>query len=106
MKITFKTQDEYDDIQSNGLPIFQIKDGIIGTLRDAWQLYGLFKGSHQVKNNAEFLHKYMNITLVPRKASAVNISEDLIQSGDHFAILNLQHGMPLILYGTGMFSGI
>ena len=55
--------------------------------------------------NKEFLKWSVNWDLVERPTQKVEIDEDLIQSGDYFAVLRLDGLDPMIMYGTGSHSG-
>lgn len=101
VSITWRGDQEYTDVLQNGLFFFSIQDGAIGSLHSLWKFSGMFFGKHQIRNNIEFLRRYMNITLPKRTTADPNISESEIESGDQFQILNLNRGEPLILYGTG-----
>lgn len=71
---------------------------------DLWDLAGLFIGPKMVRNNIEFVEQYMNVTFKTRPVPFINLTENDIQSGDHFGILNFYEGEPLILYGTGSMT--
>lgn len=65
-------------------------------------------GSHvpkyMEKANVAWLASF-GYDLVERDIKKVEIDEDLIQSGDYFAVTRLDGLDPMIMYGTGSHSG-
>jgi hypothetical protein len=57
------------------------------------------------KANVEFLKWSMNYEMEVRPIQKVTIDENLIQSGDYFAVMRMDGLDPMIMYGTGSHSG-
>ena len=57
------------------------------------------------KANVEFLKWSINFDLVERPTKVVEIDENLVKSGDYFAVMRLDGLDPMIMYGTGSHSG-
>lgn len=58
-----------------------------------------------VEANKEFLTWSSDFNFEKRQIQKVEIDEDMIQSGDYFAIMRLDGLDPLIMYATGSHSG-
>jgi len=61
--------------------------------------------AYMEKANVDFMNWAVNYTLVERETQEVEIPEDMIQSGDYFAVMRLDGLDPMIMYGTGSHSG-
>jgi len=109
------------DLQANGLETYlfceSLKDELLSVMNSLKAFIGglgmhgkipLFKPQvpeYMEKANLEFLKWAVDIDLEERKTRKVVIDEDLIQSGDYFAVQRLDGLDPMIMYGTGSHSG-
>lgn len=94
------------DIQYYGWNVFYFKDGIFGSIYDIYKTYKLFKGSHQNMEleNLNFIQEKLGYKYkLWEKKYYFNESE--IKSGDYFSITRLDGLDPMIMWGTGSFSG-
>lgn len=98
--------EENNDLDYYGLNIFHFKDGIIGSALDVFQTSKLFRGTHQDMEyeNLRFIQEKMGhrYELWDKK---YNFNDSEIKSGDYFSITRLDGLDPMIMWGTGSFSG-
>lgn len=116
-----KSEEMKIDLGFSGLKVFQFCSGIkvellsvlntlecfLGGLSDhPWLPYvGTHTPPYQERANVEFYKAAMNVTLEERPIYEAHVSEDLIQSGDFFAITRLDGLDQIINYGTGGIAG-
>ena len=121
--ISFTIPDSYavEDFNFGGVKAFIFCEDLIKTvesvLRTAEAFIGGISdhplvpiiGSHvpeyMEKENIEFLAEAMEYRMEKREITDVHIDEDLVQSGDFFTILRLDGLDPIIMWGTGSYSG-
>jgi len=92
---------EYKDITENGLQIFTLPDGLLGSIEDLIYTMGMFIGPHMLEDSIEMLEDRWNYTFVKRKQQTINLDPSYIESGDYFAIRRLSGIGPIIMLGTG-----
>ena len=100
------TKEEQKDIDYYGLNIFYLKNGIFGSLIDIYKTLKLFTGSEQnmENENLNFIKEKMGHNFeIWNKSNYLN--QDEIKSGDYFSITRLDGLDPMIMWGTGSFSG-
>ncbi|XP_073005912.1 uncharacterized protein [Typha latifolia] len=83
---------EYEYVKHNGVSIFLMQSGMLGTLRALWDVFPLFTNTGWGENsNLAFLEKHMGATFEERPKPWVSeINVDDIQSGDFFAISKIR----------------
>lgn len=83
---------EYEYVKNNGVSIFLMESGLIGTLRALWDVFPLFSNSGWGENsNLNFLQRHMGATFEIRpKPWVTNITTADIHSGDFLAISKLR----------------
>lgn len=98
--------DEKKDIQYYGFNIFHFKNGLIGSLMDIYKTSKLFVGSEEniEKENIEFVKQMMDHEFVLWNKT-IDIREEEIVSGDYISITRLDGLDPMIMWGTGSYSG-
>ncbi len=100
------TKNEIKDIDYYGLNIFYLKNGLFGSIIDLYKTSKLFLGSEleMEQENLEFIRQKMKHNFeIWNKSKYFN--EDEIKSGDYFSITRLDGLDPMIMWGTGSFSG-
>jgi hypothetical protein len=97
---------ERNDLNYYGLNIFHVKNGLFGSLIDMYKTSKLFKGDEQEieRENLKFIKGKMNHEYQLWNKS-FHIDESNINSGDYFSITRLDGLDPMIMWGTGSFSG-
>jgi hypothetical protein len=85
-------------VKHNGVSIFLMPSGTIGTLRALWDVFPLFTNTIWGENaNLNFLKKHMGATFKERSKPWVSeINSDDIHSGD-FLVLSKIHGRWVVL---------
>ncbi|XP_039115239.1 uncharacterized protein LOC120250481 [Dioscorea cayenensis subsp. rotundata] len=107
----WETEAELEYVKQNGVSIFLMKSGMIGTLQALWDVFPLFSNSRWGENsNLAFLKKHMGATFEQRPQPWVsNINVDDIHSGDFLAISKIRGhwgGFETIeKWATGSFAG-
>ncbi|KAI3948806.1 hypothetical protein MKX01_022220 [Papaver californicum] len=83
---------EYDYVKNNGISIFLMHSGMIGTLLALWDVFPLFTNTGWGENsNLAFLEKHMGASFGVRSQPWVtNITVDSIHSGDFLAISKIR----------------
>ncbi|XP_043692441.1 uncharacterized protein LOC122642891 [Telopea speciosissima] len=83
---------EYEYVKHNGISIFLMQSGMLGTLRALWDVFPLFSNTGWGENsNLAFLKKRMGASFEQRPQPWVtNISVDDIHSGDFLAISKIR----------------
>ncbi|KAI3948805.1 hypothetical protein MKX01_022219 [Papaver californicum] len=83
---------EYDYVKHNGVSIFLMQSGMLGTLQALWEVFPLFTNTQWGENsNIAFLKKHMGASFVERPQPWVtNITVDSINSGDFLAISKIR----------------
>tara|TARA_B100001248_G_C27391830_1_gene462852 strand:+ start:314 stop:1765 length:1452 start_codon:yes stop_codon:yes gene_type:complete len=99
-------EEENKDLNYYGLNIFYFKDGIFGSLLDIYKTSKLFVGSHldMEYENLNFIKEKMNYKYEIWNKSFY-FEESQIKSGDYFSVTRLDGLDPMIMWGTGSFSG-
>ena len=97
---------EDKDINYYGINIFHFNNGFLGSLYDIYKTSKLFKNSHteMEKENLKFVKENMNHEYQEWGKSFI-FNESEIKSGDFFSITRLDGLDPMIMWGTGSFSG-
>jgi len=120
--LDFKVGTAQMDLEKNGLNTFlfceDLQDELLSVITSVKAFVGglglhgkvpLFDPQvpeYMEKANKEFLKWAVNFDLVERKTTNfIGIDENLIKSGDYFAVLRLDGLDPIIMYGTGSHSG-
>ena len=121
--MTFKANgaDAIEDLQVNGILTYlfceDLKDELLSVFTSVKAFLGglgmhgkvpLFQPKvpeYMEKANVDFLKWSINYDLVERPTQVVEIDENLVQSGDYFAVMRLDGLDPMIMYGTGSHSG-
>jgi hypothetical protein len=121
--MTFKANgsDAIEDLQVNGILTYlfceDLKDELLSVFTTVKAFLGglgmhgkvpLFQPKvpeYMEKANVDFLKWSINYDLVERPTKVVEIDENLVQSGDYFAVMRLDGLDPMIMYGTGSHSG-
>jgi hypothetical protein len=100
------SQDEWQDLQANGMQVMIMPCGIKGTIESAIKTVGLFIGDDIVKPNMDFLleRKVYPAPWVKFGKEQV-IDAKLIKSGFYLAIAKLDGLDPLVMWGTGGRTG-
>ncbi|KAK1260699.1 hypothetical protein QJS04_geneDACA018059 [Acorus gramineus] len=83
---------EYEFVKHNGVSIFLMQSGMLGTLRALWDVFPLFSNNGWGENsNIAFLKKHMGATFEERPQPwFTNITVDDIHSGDFLAISKIR----------------
>ncbi|KAK1283422.1 hypothetical protein QJS10_CPB21g00918 [Acorus calamus] len=83
---------EYEFVKHNGVSIFLMQSGMLGTLRALWDVFPLFSNNGWGENsNVAFLKKHMGATFEERPQPwFTNITVDDIHSGDFLAISKIR----------------
>ncbi|XP_024018597.1 uncharacterized protein LOC21400803 [Morus notabilis] len=83
---------EYEYVKHNGVSIFLMQAGTLGTLQALWDVFPLFTNTQWgEQSNLAFLKKHMGATFNERpKPWVTNISADDIHSGDFLAISKIR----------------
>jgi len=68
-------------------------------------IIGTHVPEYMEKENVAFLAEAMEYQMEKRDITDVHIDEDLIQSGDFFTIIRLDGLDPIIMWGSGSYSG-
>ncbi|KAF7038164.1 hypothetical protein CFC21_048374 [Triticum aestivum] len=107
----WESKAEYDYVKHNGVSIFLMPSGTIGTLRALWDVFPLFTNTGWGENaNLAFLKKHMGATFEERPKPWVSeLNPDDIQSGD-FLVLSKIRGRwggfeTLEKWVTGAYAG-
>ncbi|XP_078436715.1 uncharacterized protein LOC144707470 [Wolffia australiana] len=81
---TWEGKAEYEYVKHNGISIFLMGSGMLGTLRALWDVFPLFTNTKWGENsNLAFLEKHMGASFKVRPQPWVtNVSVDDIHSGD------------------------
>ncbi|WOL15149.1 hypothetical protein Cni_G23930 [Canna indica] len=83
---------EYEYVKHNGVAIFLMQSGMIGTLRALWDVFPLFSNSGWGESsNIAFLKKHMGATFEERPEPWIStINVDDVHSGDFLAISKIR----------------
>ncbi|KAG5546463.1 hypothetical protein RHGRI_018598 [Rhododendron griersonianum] len=83
---------EYEYVKHNGISIFLMEAGMLGTLRALWDVFPLFTNTGWGENsNLAFLQNHMGASFVERPQPwFTNVSVDDIHSGDFLAISKIR----------------
>ncbi|URE48663.1 hypothetical protein MUK42_14427 [Musa troglodytarum] len=83
---------EYEYVKHNGVSIFLMESGMIGTLRAMWDVFPLFTNTGWGESsNVAFLKKHMGATFEERPQPWISsINTDDIHSGDFLAISKIR----------------
>ncbi|KAI8552802.1 hypothetical protein RHMOL_Rhmol06G0296300 [Rhododendron molle] len=83
---------EYEYVKHNGISIFLMEAGMLGTLRALWDVFPLFTNTGWGENsNLAFLQNHMGASFVERPQPwFTNFSVDDIHSGDFLAISKIR----------------
>ncbi|KAL5656684.1 hypothetical protein ACJX0J_036003, partial [Zea mays] len=107
----WESEAEYEYVKRNGVSIFLMPSGTIGTLRALWDVFPLFTNTAWGENaNLAFLEKHMGATFEERPKPWVSeLNPDDIQSGD-FLVLSKIRGRwggfeTLEKWVTGAYAG-
>jgi len=116
-----KTADSEIDMENFGLETYLFCESLRDELLSVFTTVKAFVGGlglhgkiplfqpkvpdYMANANREFLHWSIGFDLPEREIQKVEIDEDMIQSGDYFAITRLDGLDPMIMYGTGSHSG-
>ena len=119
------SNDDLDEIKINGIKIFTICEGFIGTLKSLFYSLEMYVGGlgtnmnswfpfmrpyvteYMERSNLDMLKRYANINLEERENKNlldINIEEE-IKTGDFLAITRMDGLDPLIMLGTGAILG-
>eukprot|EP00741_Cyanophora_paradoxa_P009792 tig00000147_g9487.t1 len=101
---------------TDAVHVFRFCDGQLGTLIGILETIRLFNGGRgvgekahvtpdMVRTNLAFLRDHMNWDPLPRVAPAVSVDPALVRSGDAIVALRLDGLDPLIMLGTGAYTG-
>ncbi|KAG0539744.1 hypothetical protein BDA96_03G347900 [Sorghum bicolor] len=107
----WESEAEYEYVKRNGVSIFLMPSGTIGTLRALWEVFPLFTNTAWGENaNLAFLKKHMGATFEERPKPWVSeLNPDDIHSGD-FLVLSKIRGRwggfeTLEKWVTGAYAG-
>jgi len=107
----WESKAEYEYVKRNGVSIFLMPSGTIGTLRALWDVFPLFTNTGWGENaNLAFLKKHMGATFEERPKPWISeLNADDIQSGD-FLVLSKIRGRwggfeTLEKWVTGAYAG-
>ncbi|CAO1944784.1 unnamed protein product [Urochloa humidicola] len=107
----WESEAEYEYVKRNGVSIFLMPSGTIGTLRALWDVFPLFTNTAWGENaNLNFLKKHMGATFEERPKPWVSeLNTDDIHSGD-FLVLSKIRGRwggfeTLEKWVTGAYAG-
>ncbi|KAE9458232.1 hypothetical protein C3L33_09865, partial [Rhododendron williamsianum] len=83
---------EYEYVKHNGISIFLMEAGMLGTLRALWDVFPLFTNTGWGENsNLAFLQNHMGASFVERPQPwFTNVSVDDIHSGDFLVISKIR----------------
>ncbi|XP_065044253.1 uncharacterized protein LOC103988768 isoform X1 [Musa acuminata AAA Group] len=88
----WEREDEYEYVKHNGMSIFLLESGMIGTLQALWDVFPLFTNDGWVESsNLAFLKKHMGATFEGRPQpwiSSINVND--IHSGDFLVISKIR----------------
>ena len=107
--ILFSGADEASDVAANGVGLYVLPCGLLGTVTSALATVGLFDGSPQemATANIDFLVERGVWPDNPPQLFNVSVALDpaAIRSGDYLAILRLDGLDPTIAWGAGGMTG-
>jgi hypothetical protein len=92
---------EYADILQNGMKIFYLPDGILGSLEDVFFTVMMFVGPWKLEDGTRFIEDYWNETLPVRNLPVIYLDESEIEDGDYMAIRRTDGVGTMIMVGTG-----
>lgn len=75
---------EWEDIKKNGMHMFYLADGLLGTFIDTWGAFKILDGIYFMQNRMDFIKENLGIEVKPRKVRRVPLREEDIDDGDVF----------------------
>jgi hypothetical protein len=104
LEITQWKDGEYNDITSNGLQIFTLPDGLLGSLEDVIYTLTMFNGRFMAEESRKMIEDHWNYTFKQRKLQIIDLDPSFIESGDYFTIRKWDGLCATIMLGTGSHS--
>lgn len=93
---------EADDIVTNGIFLFDVPDGGIGELLDAYEFYRILKMGEDPDFVISFLKQHADWKFETRAQSApLAFNESVLEDGDYIGRMDLDGESMMIAYGTG-----